>query len=198
MKTRSQIAMKILETIGGAALETSDILLAIMTSSYGSSHSRIERRKEEIQQVRGKIIAELKEKQKLYNLISYLKKGGLVIKKRKSNREIWGMTEKGEKELKKLKTYYGKSVLPPRRYKSEASDSLTIIAFDIPEKERQKRDWLRRKLIEMKFKLVQGSVWAGKRKIPEDFVEDLNLCKLLPCVEIFTVSKTGTLDRLFL
>lgn len=189
--------MGVLEIIGSAALETSDILLAIMTSPYGSSRYRLERQKEKIQHAREEIIRELKEKQNLYNLISSLKKDGLISGKEKDKR-TWRLTWKGEKELERLKLYYGKNSLPHRKYKSEVSDNFTIITFDIPEKERQKREWLRRKLIEMEFKLLQGSVWIGRRSVPEAFMEDLDLCKLLPCVEIFTVGKTGSLKRLSL
>ena len=191
--------MKVLEIVGGAALETSDVLLAIMTSPYGSSRSRIEKQKGKIARVRDEIITELKEKQKLYNFIFNLKKDGLVIKKKKGSKEIWDTTKKGKEELVKLKVYYRENSLPEdRKYESEVSDELTIIAFDIPEKEKHKRDWLRRKLVEMKFKMLQGSVWVGKRKVPEDFLEDLNVCKLMECVEIFTVNKKGSLSRLSL
>jgi DNA-binding transcriptional regulator PaaX len=197
MRIKSKKAMKMLEVIGEGVLETSDILFAIMTSPYGSSHSRLTRQKEKIQQARGEIISDLKEKQHLYDLITRFKKEGLVTKKGKK-KKVWALTQRGEKELKKLKIYYGKNNLPQRKYSSKVSDNLTIIAFDVPEKERHKREWLRRKLIEMKFKLLQGSVWIGKRRVPEEFVEDLSVCRLLPCVEIFTVSKKGSLSKLSL
>lgn len=181
--------------IGGAALETSDIMLAIMTSPYGSSYSQLRRQKEKIKQAREEIINELKEKQRLYNLITGFKKDGLIAKKEKG-KGSWYLTQKGEKELKKLKAYYQKNNLPRRRYNSEASNDFTMVVFDIPEKERRKREWLRTKLAEMKFTMLQKSVWVGKRKIPEQFIEDLSFCKLLSCVEIFTINKSGTLRKL--
>lgn len=188
--------MKVLEFLGGGVLEMADIWLAIITSPYGSSSSRIQRRKEEIEAMRGEIFEDMREKQNLYNLVINLRRDGLVARKEKNGRKFWHLTPKGEKELEKLKVYYGKNNFPKRKYKSEESDNLTIIVFDVPEKERRKREWLRKKLIEMKFKKLQGSVWAAKRKFPERFIEDLNLCKLMPYVEIFTVGKAGTLRKL--
>jgi DNA-binding transcriptional regulator PaaX len=188
--------MKVLEIIGAAALETADLWLAIATSPYGSSYSRILRQKERIKQARDEIISELKERQSLYDLIRSFKRDGLIMKKVKGKKSFWLLTKKGEKELKKLKTYYGKNNLPQRKYESIASDKLTIIAFDIPEKEKHKRNWLRRKLQEMNFQKLQESVWVGKYMVPEEFVEDLNFCRLLPHVEIFTVNKAGTLKKL--
>ena len=197
MKIRSRRTMEILETIGDAAMGTADILLAIMTSPYGSSYSRLDRQREKIRRAREEIISELKEKQNLYNLLTRLSKDGLTFKNKRGG-IFWRLTEKGEKELEKLKTYYQKNALPSREYKSEISGGFTIIVFDIPEKERRKRDWLRRKIVEMDFKMLQESVWIGKRKVSEEFVKDLDFCKLLPHVEIFTVSKTGSLSKLSL
>ncbi len=198
MKFKSRKAMEILETISDAALGTADVWLAIITSPYGSSHYRINRQREKIRRTREEIISELKEKQKLYILLNRLNKDGLMFKDKKRGKKFWRLTEKGERELKKLKTYYRKNFLPEHRYKSEISDIFTIIVFDIPEKERGKRDWLRRRIVEMGFKMLQESVWIGKRKIPEEFVKDLDFCRLLPRVEIFTVSKTGSLSKLSL
>jgi len=188
--------MEILEAIGEAAMETADVWLAIITSPYGSSHSRLEWQRRKIKRAREEIISELKEKQNLYNFLTRLNKDGLTFKDKKEGKEFWRLTKKGEKELEKLKNYYQKNILPQRKYKSEVSDGFTIIVFDIPEKERGKRNWLRRKIIEMGFQMLQESVWIGKRKISEEFVKDLDFCKLLPRVEIFTVGKTGSLSKL--
>ena len=189
-----------MEVLSEKALEMGDIWLGIMLSSHGDSLSKMERQREEIGEARRKItrevIGKIKEKERLYNLVINLKKDGLVYRKEKSGRKFWQLTSEGEAELKRLKKFYGENALPEHKYESQVSEEVTIIAFDVPEKERRKREWLRRKLIEMKFKKLQGSVWVGKRRLPERFIEDLSLCKLTPCVEIFTVGKTGTLKKL--
>ena len=60
------------------------------------------------------------------------------------------------------------------------NDSLLLIAFDIPENERWKRDHLRLMLNEFYFKKIQKSVWATDRdcaKYLEAEVQNLNLEK---------------------
>ena len=71
-----------------------------------------------------------------------------------------------------------------------------IVVFDVPEKERRKRDWLRSVLKRLELKMVQKSVWIGKVKIPKELLDDLFNLKLLDYVEIFEVSKSGSLRQL--
>jgi len=196
MRIKGKKTMKVLEFLGEGALEMADIWLAITTAPYGSSHSRLQAQKMKIEKARKEIFENIKERENLYNLIINLRKQGLVSRKEKTGKKFWQLTPKGEKELKKLKAYYRKNNLPERKYSSDASDAFTIIIFDVPEKERRKRDWLRKKLVEMKFKKLQGSVWIGKYRVPEQFLKDLNESKLIECVEIFTVGKAGTLKKL--
>ena len=68
--------------------------------------------------------------------------------------------------------------------------------FDIPEKEKWKRVWLREVLGLCGFKMLQRSVWAGKNKIPEEFLADLRNFNMLEYVHIFEVSKKGTLKEI--
>ena len=89
-----------------------------------------------------------------------------------------------------------KSLPDNGRYKTESDDELKIIIFDIPEKERQKRDWLRSVLKNLKFSMLQKSVWAGKIKLPKQFLEDLSKNKIIPYVDIFTISKRVSLRKL--
>jgi hypothetical protein len=44
--------------------------------------------------------------------------------------------------------------------------------------------------------MVQKSVWVGKTKIPQDFLDDLFKLKLVDFVEIFEISRTGSLKHL--
>jgi DNA-binding transcriptional regulator PaaX len=80
-------------------------------------------------------------------------------------------------------------------YKKIFDNKLKVIIFDIPEKERHKREWLRVSLLALGFSFLQQSVWMGKNKIPESFIVDLRDRKLLPCVEIFEINQKGTIER---
>lgn len=92
------------------------------------------------------------------------------MKKRKNKKTIWSITRKGLEKLKILKKKNRKTLI---NYSKEKSDKLIIVIFDIPEKERHKRNWLRSVLVSLDFKFLQESVWIGKTKIPEEFLNDL-------------------------
>ncbi len=137
--------------------------------------------------------------QNFYNLISYLQKQGLVDKhKNKSNRNsYWVITKKGKEKLKNLNQRTNKDapLLPKTNYKIEKDKSFNIVIFDIPEKERRKRDWLRFRLQNLKFRQLQKSVWIGNIKLPTEFLADLKDLNLLSYVEIFSINKTGTIKE---
>ena len=86
--------------------------------------------------------------------------------------------------------------MPVPFYAKERNDAFVIIAFDIPEKERGRRSWLREALRNLGMKMVQKSVWMGKVKIPEAFLNDLRSFHLVDYVEVFEITKTGSLEHL--
>ena len=81
-------------------------------------------------------------------------------------------------------------------YDSLKDDKIKIITFDIPERERWKRAWLREALATLEFAMLHQSVWIGKNKIPEQFLEDLRDMNLLKYVHILEVSASGTLKEI--
>jgi len=137
-----------------------------------------------------------KERQKFYSLLNYLQKEGLVEKRKnkKGRNSFWGITLKGRKKLKELKEKQSK-ILPKTRYEVQKEGELKIVIFDIPEKERRKRHWLRQSLLSLEFSPLQKSVWIGNTKLPEKFLKELKEIALLPYVEIFAIHKTGTIKK---
>jgi len=81
-------------------------------------------------------------------------------------------------------------------YQKERGNKFIIVVFDIPEIQKRKRNWLRAALKNLDFKMVQKSVWFGRVKIPKEFLDHLCEMKLIDYVEIFEISKTGSLERL--
>lgn len=130
------------------------------------------------------------EKQKFYSLLNYLKRQGFVEKKPTSNKLLWKITSTGLDKLGFIKNRR------QTNYEIISDGKLKIIAYDIPEKERFKRLWLREALKTMNFKMLQKSLAAGKNKIPEAFLEDLRKKHMLPHVHMFEVSKAGTIREL--
>ena len=116
-------------------------------------------------------------------ILTRLQKQGLV--ERKNNK--WGITNLGKKFIKNIKTA-DMFDLPKK------DGILRLVIFDVPERERRKRDWLRLELIACDFKLLQKSVWMGERPLPQKFLENLEELNLLHSVHIFTIENKGTIN----
>lgn len=132
-----------------------------------------------------------KNKNTLYSLLSRLKKQGLVEKERKRKKTYWIITSLGIKRFEKLRNIFPRSV-----YKREKNGGLSMVIFDIPERYKTKRDWLRKNLLELEFTMLQKSVFIGKNKLPEEFLKDLADLGLIDFIYIFKITKTGTIKEL--
>jgi len=130
---------------------------------------------------------------KLINVILFkLKKDGLVRVNNKNGVKFVSITSIGKKLLEKLRLKK-KDELPVADYEKQVDDDLKIVIFDIPEKEKRKRWWLRNALRNLNFKILQKSVWIGKSSLPEKFIKDLSNLRLLNYIKIFSVNKKGNL-----
>jgi len=118
--------------------------------------------------------------------LSKLKKRGLLDNKK--GRGKWEITPKGLTYLHKLK----KRELDLPTHISKISSTKVknmIIVFDIPEKERKKRSWLRIELTNLGFSMLQQSVWFGPAPLPDKFIESLDYLKLLPYLKFFKATE---------
>ena len=68
---------------------------------------------------------------------------------------------------------------------------IRVIVFDIPERERGFRKWLRTELGLLAFKQLQKSVYIGKYPIPDDLYQDLIKNNLFNYVHIFTIDEAN-------
>jgi len=128
-------------------------------------------------------------------LIYKLKRSGLIKEKTKEGNKFFSLTQKGKIKLSQLKKN-SRERLPEIIYQKAKSNKFTIVIFDIPETEKRKRSWLRVALGNLGFKMIQKSVWLGKVKIPKRFLDNLFQFKLVDFVEIFEISKTGSLKQI--
>lgn len=131
------------------------------------------------------------EEQKFYALLSKLRKEGLVQKQRSNKKSFWKITKKGLEKLSNISD--GKSFLRDKNYNKKKSDNLNLVIFDIPEKLKYKRAWLRKQLKFLGFEMLQKSVWVGKFGIPKELIFDLKDLKMLPYLHIFKIYKKGSL-----
>ena len=188
---KGDLTIKILEALESAASVTGE-LLGVFLCDYQESYRRA-RGKAYGRMYDKKSPTELKKERdkKFYNLMHRLRKDGLITKKKSS----WAITKKGKQKLDGLKER--KEVFIPRKkYLIEEGKELNIIIFDIPEEQRRKRDWLRETLIQLGFSKLQQSVWISKNKLPEELLKDLQTFHILEYVEIFSITKTGTIRHI--
>ena len=133
------------------------------------------------------------EERRFYRMLSHLYKQGLIEKKQN---KFWRLTAKGKEKLKELSSAISQrknDIMPLRPFEIE-KDYFKVIVFDIPEKEKRKRLWLRQTLRNFEFSMLQKSVWIGENKLPEDFFAHLRLLRIMPCIHIFAIEKKGTLN----
>ncbi|PIR86837.1 MAG: hypothetical protein COU11_03195 [Candidatus Harrisonbacteria bacterium CG10_big_fil_rev_8_21_14_0_10_49_15] len=85
--------------------------------------------------------------------------------------------------------------LPEYNPKTQPQKTVTVFSYDIPEKQRIYRNWVRATVVSFGMKPLQQSVYIGKIKLPEEFIKDLVSFELDEYVEIFEITKAGTLRQ---
>lgn len=115
--------------------------------------------------------------------LSRLGKQGLIMEDPK--REVCFLTEKGKEMVDYIYDRYAILDKPWDR-------KIRIIIFDIPEKKKEYREWLRSELFLLEFKSLQKSVYIGKHPLPKSFYRDINDFQLNQYICVFTV---GEIDR---
>ena len=136
-----------------------------------------------------------RDRQQFYRTLHYLKKQKLVIKKKGKTKSHWVLTPHGREKIQQ----YRKSRLDPFSaaqtiFVKPQGGGVTIVAYDVPERERRKRDWIRMCLAEMACEKIQKSVWVARGALDQDFIQALRERNLLGRVHIFAVTKQGTIN----
>ena len=95
--------------------------------------------------------------------------------------------DKGDIEIntKKLNDFYKYKLI----YSKPENSSKIIMIFDIPEKERKTRNWLRTQIKLWNFTMIQKSVWLGTGPLPEEFQDRAKMLNLKKYIKIFNVQQ---------
>ncbi|MFY9462740.1 MAG: CRISPR-associated endonuclease Cas2 [Candidatus Sungiibacteriota bacterium] len=134
-----------------------------------------------------------RDRRQFQRTLQYLKRQGLIAKKAKAHGS-WALTQRGTERAKQYQATRGDPFSKANAtFIKPHGNGITIVAYDIPERERRKRDWVRLCLIEMGCEMIQKSVWVAKGMIDEDFMHALRDRDLLGHVHIFSVTKQGTI-----
>ena len=125
----------------------------------------------------------------IYSLVAKLGKDGLIRKED-------GVLKILKRGIKYLQERVG---IPQwnKHYekKRRKSNTLNLVIFDIPEKERMKRDWLRKNLKDFGYAQVQQSVWFGSAGLALEFIGDVERYGMRSWVHIIKITKQGSLTN---
>lgn len=129
-------------------------------------------------------------KHSLSSMLHHLKKEGLVAIRGPNKKAVWSITKKGRRVLDTSRPPRHQMIfdeLPPE-------DGIArLVAFDVPEKQREKRRWLRTTLIACGFQPIQRSVFLGWRALPEDAIKEISDMRMDDYIHIVVIQKPGTL-----
>ncbi len=120
-------------------------------------------------------------------VLNRLRSQGFIAKTGGNRYPVWLLTNQGKNKLKS----YSYFIKP-----AKADGIPRLVLYDIPEKERKKRDWLRYELMACGYNQLQKSVWLGYSPLPEEFVQSLKDLDLKDKIHIVSIHKKGTLTEL--
>ncbi len=195
---KGDILINVLEVAAGAAVRASDLFLAFLKAGYGASyrkleweHAKIERRR-----AQGALARQVEQvaRQRYAQFLYQLRRDGLLEENERAGVHLLRLTAKGKEKLAALRKRRSR-MLPSVAYPRALGHEMTIVTFDVPERERRKRDWLRAVLKGLGFTMVHKSVWVGEVRIPRQLLEDLRDFRIAEFIEIFAVTKSGSLQQ---
>ena len=198
-RVKGDMLLAVLARLAEGIGEAAELFMVFAEAGYGASPARIayvmrQNRVEEARAMRASQ-EERRVTRRYQLLLSVLKRDQLVEERPGKLGRAFIITRKGIKKLAALRERKNNR-LPPVAYHAEKSSAITIVTFDVPERERQKRAWLRAVLKHLEFTMVQKSVWMGKARIPRTLLDDIRRLRLAEFVEVFQITKTGSLPHL--
>lgn len=197
LNMKGEITLKFLGFIKDFANFNMDMFEAFLRAGYGASYGKLDYELNKLQKDRR--VYEMAQDEaracrKRYAQFLYkLRRDGLIEEGGDKHKKTIFLTQKGIKKLNKLKEQYSNKLPSVKSYTKKSGNKFVIATFDVPEKERRKRAWIRSALKNIGLKSIQKSVWIGKAKIPQEFIDDLADLRLIDFIEIFEISKTGSL-----
>ena len=137
-----------------------------------------------------------RESRSFYTTLHRLKQQGLVKKEGKKPSVHWSITKKGLERMHFLSKKKNPFSLSSAKFQKSSKKFITLVIFDIPEKEKSKRRWLRESLKSLEFSFLQKSVWLSTHGLPEEFLHALRERNMLSYIHIFAISKGGAITQI--
>lgn len=197
---KADVVYKLLDTLADASMTVSAMIGATLQAGYGASAERIQyiadkNLDESIGNLHAMRMSRRRQYQRYSMMVRYLKNNGMMRERRVGETIKVYLTKEGRKHLATLRKERREN-MPGYGYDKSPGKKVVIVSYDIPEKARKHRDWLRAVLKRIGLEAMQRSVWVGKVAVPRRLVEDLALRRMTQYVEIVEVGSTGTFKRL--
>lgn len=132
-------------------------------------------------------------KHSISTILNRLKRDGLVQCTGPKKKAVWNITRQGTSVLKYVPLQVVISKMP--RILPKEDGIIRLVTFDVPEKERKNRAWLRTELLASGFKPLQKSVFISKRPLSTNFIKMVDERGISKCMHIVALSKTGTISN---
>lgn len=131
----------------------------------------------------------------LSSILYRLKKEGLVAKSGPDKKSRWSITSKGRGFLER--TAQRKPPLPALEHRTlpPKDKMIRLVSFDVPERQRAKRDWLRKELISCDYRPLHRSVYIGMRALPIELMDEITALGLNGHIQIAGIKQKGTLVK---
>lgn len=191
MKRYGEIAIAILEEI--VNITSRGVAFTEATLTVGPTrflYSSLEKRFAEVMRENADIKERNQQRKKLFQTMWRLKKEGIVTR---DNSGIHALTDRGKRILDREREFALRKLPAASLYRGKVTNGTTVIIFDIPEAQREKRKWFREVIMALGCSMVQKSVWMGNVEIPQELIQDLDSLSLLAYIKFFTAVGRGTL-----
>jgi CRISPR-associated endonuclease Cas2 len=128
-------------------------------------------------------------RQATYSLLNRLKRDGCLKKSKTTgkSRAEWRITGLGLKKLDFLKKKKEKARAIGDFNGFLDKKGFNLVIFDIPEKQQEKRKWLRNLLTSIGYSMIQKSVWIGEKKPSRKFYKKLEDLCISPFVKVIDI-----------
>jgi|SRR3989338_3283622 len=123
-------------------------------------------------------------KNSLSATLSRMKRSGLLETRDKKFIVTKEGLDRLDKDGERIRTFSSQKNITDNREKLKN----LVIIFDIPEKQKLYREWLRSELVGLGFTMIQKSVWLGPA-LPKEFVEYLDEIGLLKHIRFFRTTE---------
>lgn len=157
----SEESHAILRAVGNGMVEFIDIMTTLGPDEYQSGAYRVRYRP-------------------AYKRTDSLKRNGYLAVKKRDNKSFYHLTPKGKLEF--LKDLHLEKI-----FKTKWDGRWRVVIFDVPESQRQKRDYLRKELRQLKFVQLQHSVYITPYPVTGELDQILSDWGLRSCFRFLTV-----------